>query len=73
MPQLHIRHINHKSIIPSLHVNACSLSNEKVMNIFSFIACNLMIASNKQRQEHNNLAIMWRAKLKGAHVHFKNL
>ena len=30
-----------------------------------------MIASNKQRQEHDNLAIMWRAKLKGAHEHSK--
>ena len=25
-----------------------------------------MIASNKQRQEHNNLGTIWRAKLKGA-------
>ena len=26
-----------------------------------------MIASNKQRQEHNNLATIWRAKPKEAH------
>ena len=27
--------------------------------IFLFIACNLMIILNKQRQEHNNLATIW--------------
>ena len=38
------------------------------------IACNSMIASNKQRQEHvNNLATIWRAKLKEAYEHSKSL
>ena len=45
----------------------------KSLNMFSSIACNLTIASNQQRQEHNNLAIIWRAKLKRAHEHFKSL
>ena len=32
-----------------------------------------MITSNKQRQEHNNLATTQRGKLKGANECFKNL
>ena len=32
-----------------------------------------MIASSKQRQEHNNLATIQRAKLKEAHEHFQSL
>ena len=42
-------------------------SNEKVMGQIASIACNSTIASNKQRLEHNNLAIIRRIKLKGAH------
>ena len=49
----------------------------KLLNIFFIffpsIACNSTIASNKQRQEHNNLATMRRAKLKGARKHSKSL
>ena len=46
----------------------------KLLNIFfPSIACNSTIASNKQRQEHNNLATMRRAQLKGAHKHSKSL
>ena len=32
-----------------------------------------MIASNKQRQEHDNLATIHKAKLKGPHEHSKSL
>ena len=32
-----------------------------------------MVALNKQRQEHNNLVLMCREKLKGAHERFKSL
>ena len=37
------------------------------------MACNSMIASNKQRQEHNNLATIQRPKLKGVHEHSQSL
>jgi hypothetical protein len=53
--------------------NPLSLSNEKFIEHLSFIACNSMIASNKQRQKHNNLATIWRAKLNGAHDYSKYL
>ena len=33
-----------------------------------FTTCDSTIAPNKQRLEHNNLVIIWRGKLKGAHV-----
>ena len=39
----------------------------KSLNIFSSIACNSTIASNKLTQEQYNLAAIQRAKLKGAH------
>ena len=45
----------------------------KLLNIFSSIACNLMIALSKQRQKFNNLATIWRVKLKGANEHSKSL
>ena len=32
-----------------------------------------MIASNKQSQEHNNLALIWKTKLKEAHERSKSL
>ena len=44
-----------------LHIKLLSLSNEKVIERFSFIACELTNASNKQRQEHNNLDTIRRA------------
>ena len=54
--------------------NQCSLSNKKVIeHFFPSIACNSMIESNKQRQVHNSLAAIQRAKLKRAHEHSKNL
>ena len=40
----------------------------KSLNKFSSIACNSTIAPNKQGLEHNNLATVRRAKLKGAYV-----
>ena len=40
----------------------------KSLKVFSSIACNSIIASNKQRQQHSDLATIQRAKLKGAHV-----
>ena len=43
----------------------------KAIKFFSSIACHLMIASNKQRQEHHNLGTIQRAKRKGAHEHAK--
>ena len=45
----------------------------KLLNKFSFIACNSTIPSNKQRQEHNNLVAIQKTKLKGAHECSKNL
>ena len=39
---------------------------KKSLSILISIACNLTINLNKQRQEHNNLATIWREKLKGA-------
>ena len=54
--------------------NSFSRSNEKpIEHFFSSIACNSTIASNKQRQEHINLATIQRAYHKGAHDRFKNL
>ena len=32
-----------------------------------------MIASDKQKQKHTNLAIIWRADFKQAHEHSKSL
>ena len=70
MPSLRIKNENHELSIPLLHVKSMFTSNEKVIeHFFSSIACNLMITSNKQRQEHNNLVTTWRPKLKGAHEH----
>ena len=46
---------------------------KKSLNTFSSVACKSMIASSKQRQEHNNLSTIQRAKFKGAHEHFKRL
>jgi hypothetical protein len=37
------------------------LYNEKVNEYFSTMACNSTMTSNKQRQEHNNLAIIRKA------------
>ena len=37
------------------------------------IRCNSMIASNKQRLRHNNLATIWGAKLKGTNKCSKSL
>ena len=46
----------------------------KSLNFFSSIACNSMIASNKQRQRHNYLAAIQRGKkLYGAHELSKSL
>ena len=45
----------------------------KLLNIISYIGFYSMIASNKQRQEHNNLAIIQREKLKGINERPKNL
>jgi hypothetical protein len=45
----------------------------KSLNIFISIACNSMIAPRKQRQEHNNLAAIQRAKLKVAYDYSKSL
>ena len=43
------------------------------MNVLSSIVCNSIITLDKPRQEHSNLAIIQRAKLKGAHKHSKSL
>jgi hypothetical protein len=48
----------------------------KSLHVFSFIALNSTIASNKYRQKHNILATIQRAKLEGAYersegLHFK--
>ena len=59
--------------MPFKHLDPLSLINEKIIGHLSFIACNSMIASNKQSQKHNNLATIWRAKLNGAHEHSKYL
>ena len=44
-----------------------------MLNIFLSIACKSLIATNTQRQEHNNLATIQSEKLKGAHECFKSL
>ena len=49
------------------------ISMRESLKHFSFIACNSMIASNKQRPKHNNQATIWRPKLKGVHEHSKSL
>ena len=46
---------------------------KKSLSIFSSIACKSMIASSKQRQNHNNLATIYKEKLKGAHERSKSL
>ena len=45
----------------------------KSLDVFPFIGCNSMITSNKQRQEHNNLATIRRQKFKGAYERSKSL
>ena len=45
----------------------------KYLNFYLFIAWNSMIGTNKWRQEHNNLATILRAKLRGAHEVSKSL
>ena len=45
----------------------------KSLNIFSTVACNSIIASNKQRQDDNNLATTKRANFKKAHERSKSL
>ena len=40
----------------------------KSLHTFSSITWNSTIIPNKERLEHNNLATIWRAKLKGAYV-----
>lgn len=68
MPSLHIQNVIMNSISFHYIHNPLSLSNEKKsLSVFSSIACNQIIASNKQRLEaHNNLVTMQRAKLKEA-------
>jgi hypothetical protein len=51
MPPLHIQNIILEFNIDLLHINSLSLPNMRVIEHFSYIACNSMIASNKQRQE----------------------
>ena len=54
--------------------NPLTLSNERVIeDFFSSIAFKSTIASNKQRQKHNNLASIESANLKGAHERSKSL
>lgn len=53
--------------------NLLSLYDEKGIDIFSFVACSLGIAWNKQWMEHNNLALKCWENLKGAHERFKSL
>ena len=55
-----------------LLVKPLLLSNEKI-KVFSSIACNSMIALNKQRQDPKNLATTQREKFKGAHECSKSL
>ena len=45
----------------------------KSLDVSSSIASNSMVASNKQRHQHNNLATIRRQKLKGAHKHSKSM
>ena len=55
-----------------LHV-ICKLHKVPNPCVYSSIACNSTIASNKQIQEHNNLATMQRENLNVAHEHYKSL
>jgi hypothetical protein len=48
-----IKNSNHEFNEPLYTWNSISLSNKKSLNVFSSIACNTMIVSNNQRQEHN--------------------
>ena len=63
MPPSHMKNKNIKLNKHLLHIKPTFTLMSKSLNIFSSIACNLTIASNQQRQEHNNLATIWRAKL----------
>ena len=76
MPLLHLQSINfwthYAFITRNIHVH--SLIPKVIEHFFfHFIACNSMIASSKQRQEHKNLATIQRAILKGAHEHYESL
>ena len=72
MPPLHIHDITHEISMLLLHMkNHFHSPKRKSLNILSSIARSLMIASNKQRQKHNNLVTIWREKIKGAHEHSK--
>ena len=74
MPPLYIQNINHEFNMALLHVKFMfTFYWEYHWTFFSSIACNSTVASNKQRQEKNNLATIQRAKLKGAHEHSKSL
>jgi hypothetical protein len=42
---------------------------QETLDIFSSIACNSTVASNKQRQEQNNLATIQKSKSKATHKH----
>ena len=53
---------NHELTRPLLNIYAISISNEKVIERFSSIACNRTIVSTKQRQEHDNLVTIQREK-----------
>ena len=66
--------MSHESIKPLYTKIPHSPSNEKVIeHCFPSIACNRIIQLHNQRQLHNKLATMWRAKLKEAHQRFKSL
>jgi hypothetical protein len=68
MPPLHVQNINHGLIMfvaNEIHVHFLW---RKSLNQFSFTACHSTTLSNKQRQEHNNLATTWGADLRGAHA-----
>ena len=73
MATLSIQLENHEWIKFITYKIHFSLSNENVIEYFSSIACNSIIASNQQRQEHNTLTLTHRAILKGPHKCFKSL
>ena len=74
MPPLDMQNKNHDTNKLLLHKQSTFNFPMKILlKIFSSKECNSTIASNQQRQEHDNLATIQREKLKKPVEHSKNL
>ena len=72
MPPLHVQNFKYDKQF-FLIIKSTSTFQLENIDLFSFVGCNSIIVSSKQRQEHNNLATIQRANLKAAHERHKSL